>query len=67
MKRVVIAEVDGREVGRYTFAYHAHSKDGVAPTETQLIEKARRSMKISGIPGMEIAKAKFRTLEDGGS
>ena len=60
MKRVVIAEVDGQEIARYTFAYNAIPLTDIAPTDTQLVEKAKRSMKIAGIPGMEIAKARFR-------
>ena len=62
-ERIVVAEVNGHEVGRYTFAYDAQPVGGVIPTTAQLVEKAKRPMKISGIPGMEIAKARFR-LED---
>ena len=60
MKRVVIAEAGGQEIGRYTFAYDANPTNGSTPTKSQLVEKAKRSMKTSGIPGMEIAKANFR-------
>ena len=59
MKRTVVATIDGEEVGRYTIAYDGQPADKIAPSKDQLISRAKGSMKRTGMPGRDIAKAQF--------